>query len=254
MTQRYAYALARVTIKTVETGLNDGSMSLEDAIAEIESVMVDTDYNLFLMDYLVYYMGEAGDDEGAEEVSIWRDDIREKIYETQGIDVGYDIELDYFWCFNEFEEKYPLSKSADIEKKFEWAKAACDYLEENFDAELIYKIRKECRCNDGKSIANKILKYLNKANSIEAFVASFNAKESFAKLEYISDNKILFCYPECYCACVKRVPQPLSMAWCYCTLGNAEGIFTEVFKKDVKVTLLESIKTGSDRCVIEVEW
>ena len=47
---------------------------------------------------------------------------------------------------NEFEEKYPLSKSADIEKKFEWAKAACNYLEENFDAELIYKIRKECRC------------------------------------------------------------------------------------------------------------
>ena len=155
---------------------------------------------------------------------------------------------------NEFEEKYPLSKSADIEKKFEWAKAACDYLEENFDAELIYKIRKECRCNDGKSIANKILKYLNKANSIEEFVASFNAKESFAKLEYISDNKILFFYPECYCACVKRVPQQLSRAWCYCTLGNAEGIFAEVFKKDVKVTLLESIKTGSDRCVIEVEW
>ena len=154
----------------------------------------------------------------------------------------------------EFEEKYPLSKSADIEKKFEWAKAACNYLEENFDAELIYKIRKECRCNDGKSIANKILKYLNKANSIEEFVTNFNAKENFAKLEYISDNKILFCYPECYCACVKRVPQPLSMAWCYCTLGNAEGIFTEVFKKDVKVTLLESIKTGSDRCVIEVEW
>ena len=108
--------------------------------------------------------------------------------------------------------------------------------------------------HDGKSIANKILKYLNKANSIEEFVTNFNAKENFAKLEYISDNKILFCYPECYCACVKRVPQPLSMAWCYCTLGNAEGIFTEVFKKDVKVTLLESIKTGSDRCVIEVEW
>lgn len=154
----------------------------------------------------------------------------------------------------EFEEKYPLSKSANIEKKYEWAKAACHYLEEHFDADTIIKIRKECRCNDGKSIADKLLKYLNKADGIEEFVNTFNRNETFAFIEYISDNKILFCYPECYCACVKRVPRELSKTWCYCTLGNAEGIFSRVFKKDVKVTLLESIKTGADKCVIEVEW
>lgn len=37
-------------------------------------------------------------------------------------------------------------------------------------------------------------------------------------------------------------------------IGNAEGIFTEVLNKDVKVTLPESIKSGSDKCAIEVEW
>lgn len=153
----------------------------------------------------------------------------------------------------EFEERYPLSKSANIEKKYQWAKSACSYLEENFDIETIIRIRKECRCNDGKSIANKLLKYLKKADSIKGFVSLFNQNETFAFLEYISDNKILFCYPECYCACVKRVPQEISRTWCYCTLGNAEGIFNEVFKKDIKVTLLESIKTGADKCVIEVE-
>lgn len=79
-------------------------------------------------------------------------------------------------------------------------------------------------------------------------------RKGFASLEYISDNKILFCYPECYCACVKRVSGELSRAWCYCTLGNAEGIFREVFKKEIKVTLFESIKTGGEKCVIEVEW
>lgn len=154
----------------------------------------------------------------------------------------------------EFEEKYPLSKSADIEKKFEWAKTVCSYMEENFDTDKIIEIRKACRCNDGKSIANKLLKYLNKANSIEDFVKSFNKNETFAFMEYISDNKILFCYPECYCACVKRVPKELSKTWCYCTLGNAEGIFSSVFNKNVKVSLLESIKTGAEKCVIEVEW
>ncbi len=153
-----------------------------------------------------------------------------------------------------FEEQFPLSKSADINKKYAWAKSACSYLEEQFDEETIYQIRKECRCNDGKSIADKLLKYLKKSNSIKEFTASFNNNETFAYLEYISEQKLLFCYPNCYCACAKRIPEPLPKTWCYCTLGNAEGIFTEVFQKKVKVTLLESIKTGNNRCAIQVEW
>lgn len=154
----------------------------------------------------------------------------------------------------EFDEKYTLSKSANIEKKFGWAKDVCTYLESHYDEETIVKIREKCRCNDGKAIANKILKYLNKAESIERFVEDFNQHESFAFLEYKTENNIVFCYPECYCACVKRVPKNLSKAWCYCTLGNAEEIFKRVFGKEVRVSLLESIKTGANRCAIEVEW
>lgn len=154
----------------------------------------------------------------------------------------------------QFAEKYPLSKSATIEKKFEWAKNACSFLEENLDDTTIFMVRKECRCNDGKSIAKKLLKYLNRAESIENFVKEFNQNETFASLAYISDHKLIFCYPECYCPCVKRVPGEVSRTWCYCTLGNAEGIFREVFQKDVKVALVESVKTGGERCAIEVEW
>ena len=84
--------------------------------------------------------------------------------------------------------------------------------------------------------------------------AAVEFEETFASLEYISEHKILFCYPQCYCSCVKRVPQGLPKTWCYCTLGNAEGIFRNVFKQDVKVSLCESIKSGSNKCVIEVEW
>lgn len=154
----------------------------------------------------------------------------------------------------EFEEKYPLAKSADVGKKYEWAKNTCDYLERKYNIETIIELRKDCRCNDGKSIADKILKYLNKSDSIKQFVDAFNEHETFAYFVYISDNRLRFCYPQCYCACVKRVPKELSKTWCYCTLGNAECIFREVFKKDVKVELLESIKTGGSKCVIEVEW
>lgn len=154
----------------------------------------------------------------------------------------------------EFEERYPLSKSADIQKKFEWAKDVCSYLEKNYDTDTIIRVRKECRCNDGKSMADKLVKYLAHAESVKEFADSFNRKETFASLEYITEHRIRLCYPECYCACVKRIPKELSKAWCYCTLGNAQGIFTRVFQKKVNVALVESIKTGGTRCVIEVEW
>lgn len=153
----------------------------------------------------------------------------------------------------EFGKHYSLSKSADINKKFQWAKTVCDYLEARFDTDTIVGIRKECRCNDGKTIAGKLLKYLKKADNVQEFVCLFNQNETFARLEYVSDRTIRFCYPECYCACVKRIPQELSKTWCYCTLGNAEGIFREVFQTEVKATLLQSIKAGADRCVIEIE-
>lgn len=153
-----------------------------------------------------------------------------------------------------FEKSHPLSKSADADKKFAWAKSVCRYLDEHYDTETVKALRKECRCNDGKSIVNKLLKYLKKADSLEQFVELFNASESFASLEYISPTRIHFCYPECYCSCIKRAPGAVSKAWCYCTLGNAEKIFQEVFHKQVKVDLIESIKTGGNRCVIAVEW
>lgn len=68
------------------------------------------------------------------------------------------------------------------------AKNTCSYLEEHFDTDTIIRIRKVCRCNDGKSIASKLLKYLNRANSIEEFVNTFNQNETFAFMEYVSDK------------------------------------------------------------------
>lgn len=154
----------------------------------------------------------------------------------------------------QLEASYPLSKSASIEKKFEWAKQACCLLEENLTEEEIITVRKSCICNDGASNAKKLLKYLGKASDMKEFVELFNQNETFASMEYISENKLLFCYPECYCGCVKRIPEHLTKTWCYCTIGFAESMFGKVFQTNVKVTLTESIKTGSTRCAILVEW
>ncbi len=154
----------------------------------------------------------------------------------------------------EFEVKYPLSKSADVGKKFAWAEAVCGALEERFDEMTIRRVRMDCRCNDGKAIAEKLRTYLNRADTLQDFVEDFNAHETFASLAYISENELHFCYPECYCACVKRVPGTLYRTWCLCTLGNARGIFRELFQKEVEVELLESIKSGGEKCEIRVNW
>lgn len=151
-------------------------------------------------------------------------------------------------------EKHPLSKSAGFERKFEWARDVCGYLEERFDEDTIAEIRRDCRCNDGRSNAAKMRKYLNKSESIAEFVEAFNNAETFARLDYISERKLRFCYPECYCSCVKRVTERISRTWCLCTLGNAEGIFRELFGDGVRVRLIDSIKQGDAECVIEVEW
>ncbi len=154
----------------------------------------------------------------------------------------------------QLEIQYPLSKSASIEKKFEWAQHTCSFLEDNLGEEDIINVRKACICNDGASNAKKLLKYLNKSSNVKEFVEAFNRNETFASMEYIAENKLLFCYPECYCGCVKRIPENLTKTWCYCTIGFAESMFRAVFQKDVKVTLKESIKTGANRCAMVVEW
>lgn len=154
----------------------------------------------------------------------------------------------------QLENQHPLSKSASVEKKFEWAKQACSLLEDNLREEERIKVRKACICNDGATNAKKLLKYLNKSSNIKEFVEEFNRNETFASMEYISENALLFCYPECYCGCVKRISENLTKTWCYCTIGFAESMFGKVFQKSVKVTLTESIKTGASRCVMKVEW
>lgn len=49
--------------------------------------------------------------------------------------IGYDTA-------REFEVNYPLSKSADIKKKYLWANTICNYLEEHFNTDTIICIRK----------------------------------------------------------------------------------------------------------------
>ena len=108
-----------------------------------------------------------------------------------------------------FAQEHPLSKSANYEKKFRWAKEQCRFLEENFSPEDIEAVRARCHCEAGAALARRMRGYWEAADSLEAFAASFNEKEKYVSLEAVPGG-LLLVYPECYCACVKRVEEPIS--------------------------------------------
>lgn len=151
----------------------------------------------------------------------------------------------------DFAGEHPLSKSADYRKKFDWARAQCEFLEGRFSPEAIADIRAGCHCEAGAAMAARMRGYLAKAGDMAEFARIFNEKEKSVKLEAV-EGGLLFIYPECYCACVKRVPEPISRTWCLCTLGHVRGLFSQVLGREPEVELLETVKSGGERCVVKV--
>lgn len=153
----------------------------------------------------------------------------------------------------ELAETYPLSKSADVQKKYNWVRNVCRYLEDHYGEESIIAIRSRCHCEDGTAAANRMRSYLKQTGGdLEEFARLHNWKEKGPKIE-VTRGGLLYIYPECYCSCVKRVDGPVPKTWCYCTLGHAKKLFSQVFGPRVEAELWETIKSGGKRCVIFVE-
>ena len=104
---RYAYSLAWVTRKRIETGIKDKTMTAEDALDEIDRVLKETDYNLQLIYDGIYYCSEAGVDPTPYTEAF--NSIMEKLGENEGILIILDpakatdtnIDLNHFWAFND---------------------------------------------------------------------------------------------------------------------------------------------------------
>ncbi len=155
---------------------------------------------------------------------------------------------------NAFAAMYPLSKSADVDKKFRWACDVCTALETQFDADTTSAIRRDCRCGDGKTMAQEIAACITKAGNLTDGCAMFSAKNRYAFLEYVSEHEVIFGYHACVCSCVKRAEGLMPLLWCECSAGYVEAMFTQVFGSTISVTMLGSVKGGSSRCTFRVSW
>ena len=147
--------------------------------------------------------------------------------------------------------KIPLSKSADIDRKFTWAEGICTDLENEFGEETVKAIRMDCACGPEMGKISKLKKLYDSCSSSEEFAKKASAQNAGFTIE--SDgNGLILIYPQCYCSCVKRVDKPLSKTWCYCTLGYTKRMFDHVLGREVNVELLESVKTGGNLCKIKM--
>ncbi len=153
-----------------------------------------------------------------------------------------------------FTEKYPLSKSANVEQKHRWACACCNYLEQHCTPDEATSIRRACRCNDGKTMANAILSAIRKADGLASACELFTQQNQYAFLEFVNDHELFFGYHACVCSCVKRSEQDVPLLWCECSVGYALSMFRMVFGESVEVSLLESVKSGGSCCKMRITW
>ena len=148
----------------------------------------------------------------------------------------------------------PLSQSADFKRKFKWAEDVCTYLENTYTDEEIRKIRMGCSCSPSENELVQAKRILADSPDMDTFVANYNKAYAGSRTIWHENGKLYFSYPRCYCSCVKRVSKTLPKTWCLCTLGYTKKLFDYVLDTDIAVELLESIKLGNNRCVIEIEY
>ncbi len=151
-----------------------------------------------------------------------------------------------------YSEENPLSKSANREKKYQWARDLCAFLEDRYDEKTIKAIRMDCACGPKYGYGGSKLKAVHEKNrDPDAFVEKANALDLGFSLEYDGTAYYLI-YPQCYCSCVNGTEEPLPRTWCYCTLGYSRRMFEYVFGKEVQTELISSVKQGDAVCRIRI--
>lgn len=151
-----------------------------------------------------------------------------------------------------FTDAHPLAKSADVGKKHHWACEVCAALSAQYDADTAAAIRRDCRCNDGRTMAQQIAGCIRRAGSLAGGCTLFTQENPYAFLEYVSEQELVFGYHACVCSCIKRVEGPVPLLWCECSCGYAEAMLRQVFGEDVQVEMLRSVRAGGTRCVMRV--
>lgn len=144
----------------------------------------------------------------------------------------------------------PVSPSKEECKT--WVMHIVSELENTFDEYTIKKIRMGCYCEeDGKLEENKkwLKNIYSASRDINEFVNKVNERVGGWQLE---DGMLYTKYFHCGCPMIEDIDNFDTNTWCNCTAGFAKEIFDHVLGYEVEIDVFETMKSGSDYCLIRV--
>ena len=131
-----------------------------------------------------------------------------------------------------------------------WVTSTMHRLEKLFDGPSVKKIRMACQCSLFMDEKLALVKELLESSS-NMYEFANQARARAAGL-FSSDGKLFLQFPSCPCPMLADVERLESSAWCQCTTGYSKVLFEKAFGCEVSVELLEAVKMGDDRCLMEI--
>lgn len=158
---------------------------------------------------------------------------------------------------SELERKIIIEKIGDVDENATPLKQA-RYIHsclETCNNENIDRTNFMRKCGKGCISANTIKtakKLLGQSKNIEEFLEKLNEAGIGGGNLYIEKGKIIGIYKTCYCNIPKKISN-MNKSYCECSAGWFETLFSEILKKNVKVTVISTINDGAKECVFEIE-
>ncbi len=152
-------------------------------------------------------------------------------------------------------------------KRARWVKTVMRNLDEAVDKETRFDVMHvngvNCADHNAKVVKAAVARR-GKHGTLDEFLDSEIRKpQAGTSIERDGDGLILSYLPanfkhpmRCFCSLVNALPEgeTLSSTYCQCSVAFVETWWSRVVGKPVKVSLLESAVTGSDKCRFRITW
>lgn len=157
----------------------------------------------------------------------------------------------------------PCNEKVEFTKT--WVSRFFSVLDDQIDPEILNKVMRQngklCFTNGTGDIGEIESRSVEEIDSILTNINRESSSENNPRRE---GNSIYFSYTKnpkglkvadgfCLCPMVEDGPAKLSPTFCQCSVGYVELLFKKITGRDVKVELLESLRSGGKQCSFKIE-
>jgi V4R domain. len=159
------------------------------------------------------------------------------------------------YCTELFYKAGVLKEKAAPAQQAKFIKAVIEEIKNTHGTDAIIEILRPCgyQCISNRTIERAKKCYQESNGSVQAFIELLNQNHIGGGELHMQGNKIIGIYEKCYCGIPKAV-KGMPKEYCECSAGWFEKLFSSVFERKVQVTRIETILSGSNRCIFEIEY